>query len=227
MSDIIRPTEKPAQSSVDYSGDSAEPAVKTGQPRVFKAIMQVEHAPGKHRVTIKKAGWEGFTGEFGGHRFKNGVSLDLLTEVTCDRIAAIIPCEDENGVTLGYTNRLHRLRAINPDIPNAHVSRTLADVLNEEDKSPEDALKEEADRVKSGVIDEALKDNPQLSYDQLLAVADKDGIAGLREIAEPYGVRGRAIPDLIAAILRAQVIVSGGDPSSVMIPDPTGIIETA
>ena len=44
---------------------------------------------------------------------------------------------------------------------------------------------------------------PAYTEEQLAAIADKQGIAGLREIAEPLGVKGNSIAGLISSILKA------------------------
>ena len=56
----------------------------------------------------------------------------------------------------------------------------------------------------SNVIDADAQ--PFYTFEQLGDVVDESGIQGLRDIAKPYGVKGRSIPDLISAILRAQDI---------------------
>lgn len=211
MSDgMVHPRPKDLSLGVEYAGATAEPAVRTGQPRVFSPIMVVEPPRGKHRVRLLKDAWNQFTGEFAGVRFKDGVSLDLVTEVTADRIAALMICEDENGVLLGKAYREQRHRVA--EVQQNAVRRTLADVMAEQ---PElDPAAQDVAAVVDANAQAALQAMPMRSYDELMNVADTKGIAGLREIGDALGVKGRAIPDLIASIMRAQAIVAGLDPST-------------
>ena len=172
-----------SRAPVDFEGNTAEPAVKSGKPRVFKPLHVTVKPPVKHRVRIVKAGWQTFTGQFAGHRFVDAVSVEKLPQVTIDRIAALTQIVDEKDEPVGVIVRDDAAKEV--EAPVIAPLQTLEAVL----------------AAAEPIIDGARVIYP---HDTLLAIADKKGISGLREISDPLGVKGRAIPDLIQAILQAQ-----------------------
>lgn len=65
--------------------------------------------------------------------------------------------------------------------------------------------------VQAVVVEEGEKETPHaFSIESLEAVADKDGIKGLREIATPLGITGTSIKDLITKLI-ALTIPAGAD----------------
>lgn len=175
----------------DFTGQSVEPAVKSGKPRVFKPLHVAVKPAAKHRVRIVKAGWETFSGHFAGQKFVNALSVDKLPQITIDRIAALIQIVGEQDEEVGVLVRSEE--ASQTELAVQAPLQTLEENLAAAVASVEPII--EGDRV-------------IYPHDVLLAIADKKGIAGLREIGDPLGVKGRAIPDLIAAILQAQDQVS-------------------
>lgn len=137
--------------------------------------------------------WAGYSGHFGRILFDNGISVDPVSRLDRDLLAAaeVFVEVDENGRErpAGVAHRLvveSKLR-----LP---VEKPLKR-QSEQDKAKEQL--EVASRVDQAPTD-------FYTREELEAVADKEGIKGLRIIAEPWGVKHRAIPVLIEMILGAQ-----------------------
>lgn len=173
----VRPASAPIQTT-------KEPAVVTGRPRVFKRPEPTfESTPRRIRITQK--GWENFNGDFGQVIFANGVSIGLATRVQYDRVATQVHVVDaDTGEQIGPGQR--HLEAKTARIPEGVL-------LSKPGQG--DLLTAAAPPV---------NDIRLLTREQLYGVADAKGIQGLREIADPLGVKARAIPELINAIVRAQ-----------------------
>lgn len=175
-----------SKAPVNYDGDTREPAVKTGKPRVFKPIHVPETPRGKHRLRLVKPGWNAYNGVIAGAEFKNGLSVEKLPETIVDRVAALFSVEDEGGNPVGFRVRATQARSV--EIASPKPMQTQAEVAPQA----------------------STPDRSIYQHDDLLDIADKKGIAGLREIADPLGVKGRAIPDLIQAILKTQAELTAG-----------------
>lgn len=133
------------------------------------------------RLRITEPGMTTYDGPFGGVMFTQGLSDDIVDARTAFRLGSIVRVEQvDSGTQAGAAAELKR-------------SHTDAAPVVEE--------------LPTGVPAEAAPAAPQrprYTREDLEGVADKDGIAGLRAIAEPLGVRGRGIAELIGEILAAQ-----------------------
>jgi hypothetical protein len=152
------------------------------------------------RIKITQPGWEGFTGEFGMVVFADGVSEDLVSPRQFNVIAATIAVEevDEAGEHVG-------LPGIQDNMKGAAVIG--APVLTELPRATDEDAKAEAKRDAAQAKAPAPVDPLAVVYHtkaDLEAVAEKKGIHGLREIAEPHGVKGRSINELVKEILKAE-----------------------
>lgn len=135
------------------------------------------------RLRITEPGWDSYTGPLGGVMFTNGLSDDLVDATTARRLGSIIRIDMvDSGVQAGAASDLQRHAEVKapvlPESPTYDATQAQA------------ATKEPA--------------KPKYTREQLEEVADKNGIAGLREIAEPMGIKGRGIAELISEILAAQ-----------------------
>jgi len=178
-----------------------EPAVKTGQPRVFRPMVTPPPLRDSVRVRIVQKGWETFTGNFGQIDFLNGVSVSATTEVAADRITTQILCVDaETGEPLGPGARAVGTKTIKaPVLVPSEIST----------KTPEDEHRDRLKAEETRKIETAKAGRQIYTQTELEDVVDKNGIAGLREIGQQYGVKGRAIPELMASILAAQAAEHG------------------
>jgi len=139
----------------------------------------------KIRMTGK--GYEKFTGMFGMVEFKDGVSVHDLTQRELDAMAAVVRVEAVNEAD---NDRLigNRYMANKDNPAPKNVDRTHV----EQPKSEEPAKQESVASL------------GKYSKESLEAIADEKGIAGLREVATPLGIRGNSIRGLIQEILNKQ-----------------------
>lgn len=145
------------------------------------------------RIKILEKGWEGFSDWMGPVQFRNGVSVGDVAEHDLFNISSSIKVvamtdDGSEGARLGL----------------AQVA-----VTNREFHAPQDR------QLERGAVPGTAGETPRTrgtmgilpkfhTEDELGEVADQKGISGLREIATQWGVKGRAIHELMRAILRAQ-----------------------
>ena len=148
------------------------------------------------KLRITQAGWEGYTGLFGIHEFKDGVSVETLSRNQKDHLSGLVHCVevDEDGkaskTQAGAAQRLIggstiRAEAASP-LKLASVEEIAAEIA--------------ADRLRKGQA-------PVKTFytvEELQAIASKLGINGLRDVAKPWGVKDRQIDRLINSIVKAQ-----------------------
>jgi hypothetical protein len=174
---------------------TVEPAVVTGRPHIHvppPAPAEVPDNGVRIHIRMMSKGWENYTGDFGSHNFTNGLSDEPLPQVAVDRVATQLRCIDpETGLQVGPGQRLINNKPIKLTIVAPLVAPTT------------DQKATDAEAIKQTKKSE-LEAQPFYSHDQLCGVVDERGIQGLRDIAQVYGVKGRAIPELMASILRAQ-----------------------
>lgn len=129
------------------------------------------------KIKITEPGWAGFTGDFGMVEFVDGVSVDDVSRVEQARLAGIIGIETVEGTNPSASQILL----------DAHVTPVAVQTLTHIPDAPPAAAK-------------------VWTSDELAAVADKDGIKGIRAIAEPMGLKDNSIADLMAKILSHQAV---------------------
>lgn len=150
----------------------------------------------KTHFKVKLTGpYAGKTGVlFGRFPFVDGVSVNKLHFIEAQLLATEargLVMLDDDGAELG------------PVVPGA-MPMAISDT------TPVVTLRKAEDAV--GKIDVVKEDNGEITHSVvetaaipdragLEKIADKKGIAGLREIAETLGVRGKSIPELINKIL--------------------------
>lgn len=131
------------------------------------------------KLILKAVGYENFSGLFGAVEFIDGTSVDDVNPHIAKRLACIITVEWDDGTTVGVADRL---------LENAHTpapNETATVVI------------EPSEIVAPTTI--------AWTEEELGQLADEKGIAGLREIAEPAGVKGNSIAGLIKAIVEKSV----------------------
>lgn len=140
-------------------------------------------------------GWETFTGDMAGIAFEDGVSTDHVPRAMIDRIAALIAVVlvDENGKgnqAAGPAARLLTREEVESEPVSALQTQSLAEKAKELRK-----VAAETETNPAGKI---------YTPEELTQIADKEGIKGLRKIADPWGVHDRKIKNMIIEILSAQ-----------------------
>lgn len=171
-----------------------EPAVVTGTARVHRPPLAPNAPTEAIRVRLIEPGWETYTGQYGPHEFVKGVSVEPMPQVFADRVAAAMRCVDaDKGTSLGQAQR--QIEATNG-----------ATVLAPEHSphAPADHKNVDIAAIAVTKVEESKQSFKIFTYDQLCDLVDDEGIVGLRAIGDKWKVKGRAITDLIAAILSAQ-----------------------
>ena len=138
-------------------------------------------------IILKEPGFEGFTGLFGTVEFENGRSVESISNHEAKRFGAITRCETEDG--------------INPSPSQDDIDRR--EQAASEERATVDPTTEELKAQEQAQSKPALSDLVQgeITRERLEQIADKSGIAGLRKIAEPLGIKDKSVPGLINKIL--------------------------
>ena len=150
------------------------------------------------KIKITEPGWEGYTGNLGTLIFEGGVSVREPTQRERDVFSVTIriaDVDDDGNETTYSANDFLRTAshlAMEPQpekLTVVPVVEAPAKVVTVTPPLPIDA-----------------PSTPAKIYElaELEAIADKDGIKGLRAIGTPLGVKNTSIPKLIDEILAAQ-----------------------
>lgn len=131
------------------------------------------------KLKLTAVGYENFTGLFGTVEYADGVSVEDVMPSTAKRVACVISVEWEDGTKVGVADAL----IANQNMPAPNETATVIPVEPEKVEVTTTAWTEE----------------------ELGVVADEKGIAGLREIAEPAGIKGNSIAGLIKGIVEKSV----------------------
>ena len=146
------------------------------------------------KIKIVEQGWEGFSGNLGMVLFEDGVSVRDVTPVEANIVAGnirVVNFEDESSVgAIGMDADIQNIPCVSSSL------QTLEEIL-----SGREAGIQVIAQIMSGSAQESAKAYTQA---ELEAIADKDGIAGLREIGDSIGVKSTSIGGLIEAILAKQ-----------------------
>jgi hypothetical protein len=168
------------------------------------------------KVRIVSPGWENFTGQMGfGAPFENGVSTIDLTPRVINRLGASLQIVDaDTGVQVGPSANavfIHSQEApvTAPLAEKVDVDKAEADERERLIKEADERKAAEAEALaaaKAKAEAEAAENAKSVIYtrQELEAIGANDGIDGLRQIASPLGVKGRAIAELVTEILAAQ-----------------------
>lgn len=149
------------------------------------------------KVRLTQAGFETYNGQMGVIFFENGLSLDDVSRMDAVRIAAVMSAEWEDGSNLSPTQSL---------LDNVHNAAPVVTESADESAEPKaettpplstEAVEEQASPV------QAAEAAVRYTEAQLETIADEQGIAGLRAICDPLGIKGRAISELIQELIGA------------------------
>lgn len=135
------------------------------------------------RLRLVEPAFKDYTGPIGAHTFTNGVSDYPITWHEANRIGSAMRVEDadEPGYRISPAEQLVRMRHTPGDDPSVQAVG------------------------KSVVVDgEVRQVSDRYTRKELEEIADKRGLAGLRDIAGPWGVSARSIGDMIKRIIEAQ-----------------------
>lgn len=137
------------------------------------------------RLKITESGMTTFSDYYCGIKFTNGLSDDPVSPAIARQIGSYIRIEAvDDGVQVGEAASYGAGKKTKAEVKVALVDETPMTT------SPDTVVK--------------VKSTTSHTRESLEAVADAEGILGLRAIAESYGVKGRGIVELISEILKAQ-----------------------
>ena len=143
------------------------------------------------KIRLTQPGFEKYNGQMGLLDFVEGLSIGDVTQMQAVRLGAVMLVEWEGGGNPSVTQSI---------LDN---SNTAAPVFSSEN----DGLSHDiaAGALAGAAITSLLPavDVARFSREQLEAIADKDGITGLRDIADPRNIKSNSIKELIEAILKA------------------------
>lgn len=159
----------------------------------------------------------GYTGMLYQFEFVDGVSITDLTDAQAAMIGAVMRVENvESGqqvgagvdainarsVTLSDAQAKEKVTADQTAIDNPPIAPPTGQI----DADHIDVSSIEVQTAPVEQDDQGETDASEMPWtaDSLAAIADAKGIAGLRAIAEPKGIKGRSINELIREILAAQ-----------------------
>lgn len=144
------------------------------------------------KLKLTQPGFETYNGQMGVMFFEDGMSTNDVRSVDAIRMAAVMLCEWEDGRSPSITQSI--LDNANTPAPSFTNNGDGTD----NDKEAVDTADRQAVAAN---INDVLK-TAEWSHEQLAVIADRDGIKGLRAIAEPMDIKGNSIKELITAILK-------------------------
>ena len=139
------------------------------------------------KLRLTQPGFEHYNGQMGVIFFEDGLSKGDVLSLDAVRMAAVMVCEWENGSSPSVAQAI----LDNADTP-APIFASGADGQHD---------KEAVGKAKAESIQQDVPKTSAYNYEQLSAIADAQGIKGLRAIAEPLGIKSNSIKELIEAIL--------------------------
>lgn len=147
------------------------------------------------KLRITQKGFENYSGQMGMILFKDGVSVYDVKERDALRLSALFNVTWETGEYVKVTK-------VEVE-PTAPVGRET--YLAPTDGKPEEVGGNDGSvqYVESTIVDSEVpvKIVKRYTLDELEAIADQEGINGLRKIAGPMGIRGTSINGLIEQIM--------------------------
>lgn len=148
------------------------------------------------KVRLTQPGFENFTGPMGNTLFEDGLSTTEVSEREFNKLSAVMKVEREDGTTSAPVDVL---------LDNANTPAPMPEAAREAELESNAAALAAAGQSgddKPQTAAPSLSTAAFYTREQLAAIADKDGIKGLRAIATPLGVKDNKIVDLIEGILK-------------------------
>jgi hypothetical protein len=151
-------------------------------------------------VKLVEAGWENYTGYLGDIEFVDGISVELLGRHKINRIAAGLTIisvtklpdgSTQDGVIVGP---LSELLAIQEQKGITVETLPTLEELGEQDNF---------NLISTQAIVELNPTPSQYTREQLEAIADAQGVKGLREIGDSLDIKAKSIEGLIDGILES------------------------
>jgi hypothetical protein len=148
------------------------------------------------KLRMTQPGYETFTGQMGTVFFEDGLSTANVKPSDAVRMAAQFLCQWEDGSTASVAQSI---------LDHAHTTTNNLPVEINADQALATQRVEAAELAgHTPQPDGTAAPAHRYTEDELSAIADERGIKGLRAIAEPLGVKGNSISEMIRAILGKQ-----------------------
>lgn len=162
------------------------------------------------KLRIIQKGFENYTGPMGMTLFKNGESVEDVSEREALRLSSCMRFEWIDGTQVKVTSWTAE--------PSAPVGRQTFAVKS--DGKPEKVAGNDGKEkfMETKVSKELIQITRRWTLAELEDIADRKGIAGLREIAGKLGIKGTSINKLINSIME----VAGQEEK---VPEGTEIVE--
>jgi hypothetical protein len=158
------------------------------------------------KLRLTQKGFEQYTGLFGIVEFKDGVSVDHVNHVERNLLRALVACEEFDDTQAPAEEQ--RAQGDESEQPTDASQEQGANQAGEGEGSggnaPDTPAETQGGSEQAGTdAGEGEGKAPVYTREQLEKVADAEGIAGLRKIAEQYGVKANSIAKLIDEIINA------------------------
>lgn len=147
------------------------------------------------KVRITEPALSTYTGMLYQISFTNGVSDRELSSQEVSLIGAAMRVESVEGGQVGASVDLINAKSMTVARAvekNAEVAKDVNQAAQLESTQPNTVEQAQATPTE------------RYTHDQLAEIADKSGIAGLREVGAKFGIKGRSINELIQEIMAAQ-----------------------
>lgn len=157
------------------------------------------------KIKLTQPGFETYSGQMGVLFFENGLTTADVKSNDAWRLAAQFLCEWEDGSSVSVAQSIldHANTSTNDLLPELTADQALAQEAQAfsqvyGDSNPTLVIADTA------VAPDAFVEGKIYTEEELGAVADENGIAGMRAIADTMGIKGNSIAGLIADILAKQ-----------------------
>lgn len=139
------------------------------------------------KIKLLQPNYTDFTGHLGLTEFVDGVSVNYISDTEVTRLLALWDCE-----------------AFDDETPEPELHNTVPSWHEDEYGNRtyvKDGVPMGVSEVEESVITVADQVDGIYTKEMLIEIADEKGIAGLRELAEPLGIKGNSIAVLIDRLL--------------------------
>lgn len=150
------------------------------------------------QIRLTDPGFAGFTGYFGNIKFEDGVS-EHISSVEAERLGCIVACETLDGENPSATQRMVDVRTkdLNEFLGTAHEVSDLSAQTEQVESQAGEQVAAQTESVNSS----AAKPGFEFTREDLEALADAEGIAGLRNLGSQHGIKGRSIVEIIDELM--------------------------
>jgi len=138
------------------------------------------------KLRLTQPGFSNYNGQMGVVFYEAGLSKGDVSVMDAVRISASMLCEWEDGSKPSVTQSLL-------DNANTPAPMFKTGAQGQHDLAPQ----------KDRPVQAQATTKSTYTVEELSAVADADGIRGLRKIADPLGIKSNSIAEMINAIINA------------------------